>query len=152
MNHEFWDQPFVPKYIMEQLITMVQMYHGNTMVQMYHPKNVVHSTMVLPPGNYPGEMYHRFWGGTSRYNSELWYDHTTPKTMVNLKRVLPLWPYHGWWYYHGRMYHGEMYHGFWGGTFDTWYVMVQLITLVQMYHPKNHGTIHLGNTCMVVPW
>jgi hypothetical protein len=44
-----------------------------------------------------------------------------------------------------------MYHGFWGGTFVTWYVMVQLITMVQMYHPKNYGTLNHGSATMVQP-
>jgi hypothetical protein len=36
---------------------------------------------------------------------------------------------------------------FWGGgTIPPWYTMVQLITMVQMYHPKNHGTLYHGNT------
>jgi hypothetical protein len=29
--------------------------------------------------------------------------------------------------------------------------MVQLITMVQMYHPRNHGTINRDIT-MVIPW
>jgi hypothetical protein len=44
-----------------------------------------------------------------------------------------------------------MHHGFWGGTNVPLYTMVKLITMVQVYHLKNHGTFYHGIT-MVVLW
>jgi hypothetical protein len=38
-----------------------------------------------------------------------------------------------------------MYHGFWGGTIEPWYTVAILITMVQMYHPKNPDTLYPGN-------
>jgi hypothetical protein len=51
--------------------------------------------------------------------------------------------------YHGTIVppqnHDELYRGFGGGTVVPWYTMAQMITVVKIYHHKNHGTIYQGN-------
>jgi hypothetical protein len=86
-------------------------------------------------------LYH----GHQLYRDIVYYKCTTPKNMVHFTMVLPPW-----------CYQGEVYHGFWGGTFVTWFYMVQLITIVQMYHAKNqgtsyYGTFYHGNTMVGLP-
>jgi hypothetical protein len=81
-------------------------------------------------------LYH----GTSWYNGLPCYKRTTPKTMLQFTMVLPPW-----------YYHGETYFGFWGSTSLSSYVMVELNTMVQMYHLKNHDTLNHGSDTMVLP-
>jgi hypothetical protein len=115
----------------------------NFMVTPSHVKKIHGNTMV--------NCTTVFWGGTIAP----WY------TMVQLITMVQMYhsKNHGTFYLgittmvlHGRMYHGEMYHGIWGGTFAPWHIMVQLITMVQMYNPKHHGTIYHGKTMVVIPW
>jgi hypothetical protein len=119
--HGFWGGTIVPWYTMVPLITVVQIYHHKHQCAFTQGKGWYICTTVISCTL----VYH---GTTDLYGTSV-----TPQRQWYLKP----------WYYHGKLYIG-----FRSGTIVPWETLVQLITMVRMYHLINNDIVNHGTTMM----